>query len=308
MSDQSSRFPYGKSRRRLPTSRSQGHRTGSTDTARASSSGKTDARSNGHGKKWNANSRSTQRSNARTISNASRRSGPGRFRRHSEIQTRPGQAPEPPQPMPASRPHESIRPRRRPIGIPALVEQRRDERRTKGLARPVGVARRQPSRKRRRSCSSPESPLGFVYRTMLPRGPSVTTRIETCQPTSSRSSSVSHSIRLQQRTSIDAANRDIGKSRSSMLRIAGAKSRTPAPGHFQRGCRQLVRQRGHDAKVACSLGKRCKRCRLDCRMAASKADRQLVAEFAARDQERPVGRMIGHSDRVVRDSAPLKPF
>ena len=78
--------------------------------------------------------------------------------------------------------------------------------------------------------NSPGSPVVVVNRTMLPSAPSVTTRIETCQATSSRSSSVSHSRLLQLKMSTEAAKREMGQSRSSMFRIAGAKKRHPRRG------------------------------------------------------------------------------
>ncbi len=76
----------------------------------------------------------------------------------------------------------------------------------------------------------PGSPCNVVYRIELPVGPSVITRIETCQATSSRPSRLSHSRRLQLRTSIDPAKPATGDSRSVTFRIVGAKNLMPAPG------------------------------------------------------------------------------
>ena len=138
-----------------------------------------------------------------------------------------------------------------------------------------------------------------MNRTELPRGPSVTTRIETCQATSSRSSSVSHSARLQLRTSIDA-----GEARKRAVAVEHVPHRRGEEPDARAGCaehssRQAVGQRGDDAQVARPRCPRIERCRLEGRVAAAKADRQLVAELAARDEQGPVRRLIGNANRVV---------
>ena len=204
--------------------------------------------------------------------------------------------------MPAGRPSGSSRRRRRPTRHPSRCRARWRARSPRTIRRPGwcragGVGGETPGR-----AAVPPRPSGVVYRTELPSGPSVTTRIETCQATSSRSSSVSHSWRLQLRTSIDLAKLESGQSRSSTFRIAGAKKRTPAPAApSTRAARRLGKEattrRSHGRAALASNASGCQG-----RVTAAKADRQLVAKLAARDEQGPIGGVIEHANRVVKNA------
>ena len=186
--------------------------------------------------------------------------------------------------------------------MPTVVEQGGEQGRRIRFAGPVGVARRVLAGKHRHMEASRPRRLGCVYRTELPWGPSVTTRIETCQATSSRSSSVSHSWRLQLRMSIEPAKLERGQSRSSTLRIAGAKKRhrrpprrgLALPGGWatrpRRGVRTAARP-WHRMRLGSSS-----------RVTTAKTDRQLIAVRAARDEQSPVGGAIEHPNRLVKDA------
>ena len=92
-------------------------------------------------------------------------------------------------------------------GLPSLGEQCGNE--VAANASPArSVLRGGRSRGNAGTRIVPGSPCGVVNRAELPEGPSVTTRIDTRQATSSRSSSVSHSCRLQQSRSIEPAKLD----------------------------------------------------------------------------------------------------
>ena len=147
--------------------------------------------------------------------------------------------------------------------------------------------------------ADPDLPTGVVNRTVLPSGPSVTTRIETSQATSSRSSSVSHSRRLQLRTSIAAAKLETRAFAVEHVAHRRGEEPNPSTRGSQDSRRQRVGQRGDDSQIARLRGEHVERFRSQGRVTAAEADRQLIAELAAGDQQGPVGRVIGNANRVM---------
>ena len=140
----------------------------------------------------------------------------------------------------------------------------------------------------------PGSPVGVVNRTQLPRGPSVIARIETRQATSSRSARLSHSRRLQLRTSIalgeprDRAARGRACSASPGRRSGRplrAVARAARPARFGS---DATTRRSHEASTreASAAGS-------SAAWQPRKPIGQLVAEAAAGHQQGPVRRMVG---------------
>ena len=270
-------------------------------TARASSCGKTDEWSNEHVTKWNANSRKMQRSNARRLKRS---------------------------------PALSARSTSSPLGNPNST---RSSTRAAAADARVAAARINSSSTTPEAAFHPwssndamkvapkASPARFVSRggnrlgnAAMLQEPGIAARVRVPHRASPRPIGhdqnrdlPAHLFAVFERLPLDSiAAQNIDRRRKPRNRkvavehVAHRRCEEPnaSARRLQHARRQLVGQRGDDAKVARSLGKHGKRCRVDRRMTAAKADRQLVAELAARDQERPVGRTIGHSDRVVRDT------
>ena len=67
---------------------------------------------------------------------------------------------------------------------------------------------------------------------------------------------------------------------------------------------QAIGQPGDDAQIARFPGQAGERRRIERVMATAESDRQLIAEFAARHQQRPVRPTIGHAQCMVVDRVP----
>ena len=200
--------------------------------------------------------------------------------------SRGGRAPAPRRPRPGSRRADEVFSDARRGPSPRRAASSTASRRT---PRPRGWCRGgDPSAGRPAPGPVPASPAGVVNRTIEPAGPSVIARIETRQATSSRSARLSHSRRLQLRTSIASANREHGRVAVEHVphrrgEEAGRPPRRRAAPARPAGSAARRRPGGRTAA-------RTRAQRLERGVAAAEADRQLVAELAAGDQQGPVGR------------------